>query len=59
MIGEMDLFAQALRDLGLRETTRLIAITGTNGKTSRYRSAQALPAHPDVMFKIQELKGRD
>ena len=34
VIGEMDLFAQALRDLGVRETTRLIAITGTNGKTT-------------------------
>ncbi len=34
VVGEMDLFVQALTDLGVRDTTRLIAITGTNGKTT-------------------------
>ncbi|HMV16261.1 MAG TPA: UDP-N-acetylmuramoyl-L-alanine--D-glutamate ligase [Zoogloea sp.] len=34
VVGEMDLFVQALRDLGVRDATRLIAITGTNGKTT-------------------------
>ncbi|NTV09690.1 MAG: UDP-N-acetylmuramoyl-L-alanine--D-glutamate ligase, partial [Zoogloea sp.] len=34
VIGEMELFAQALRALGARADTRIIAITGTNGKTT-------------------------
>jgi UDP-N-acetylmuramoylalanine--D-glutamate ligase len=38
VVGEIELFAQGLRDLGLREPgehyTRVIAITGTNGKTT-------------------------
>ena len=32
--GEMELLVEALRDLGVREQTRIIAITGTNGKTT-------------------------
>ncbi|MBI4754252.1 MAG: UDP-N-acetylmuramoyl-L-alanine--D-glutamate ligase [Betaproteobacteria bacterium] len=32
--GEMELFAAALRQVGGRERARLIAITGTNGKTT-------------------------
>ena len=32
--GEMELLAQALRDLDQRTSTRIIAITGTNGKTT-------------------------
>jgi len=32
--GEIELFARALRDLGWRERCKLIAITGTNGKTT-------------------------
>ncbi|HNH35801.1 MAG TPA: UDP-N-acetylmuramoyl-L-alanine--D-glutamate ligase [Rhodocyclaceae bacterium] len=32
--GEIELFARALRDLGVRAATRVIAITGTNGKTT-------------------------
>jgi UDP-N-acetylmuramoylalanine--D-glutamate ligase len=32
--GEIELFAQGLRALGVRERTRVIAITGTNGKTT-------------------------
>lgn len=32
--GEIELFAQGLRDLGERERSRIIAITGTNGKTT-------------------------
>lgn len=32
--GEIELFAQGLRDLGLRPSTSVIAITGTNGKTT-------------------------
>ncbi len=34
VLGEIELFAQALSDLGVREKTRIIAITGTNGKTT-------------------------
>jgi len=34
VIGEIELFAQGLRFLGVRERTRVIAITGTNGKTT-------------------------
>jgi UDP-N-acetylmuramoylalanine--D-glutamate ligase len=32
--GEIELFARGLRALGVRERTRVIAITGTNGKTT-------------------------
>ena len=32
--GEMSLFAQALDELGVRGQTRILAITGTNGKTT-------------------------
>ncbi len=32
--GEIELFAQALRDLGWKERCKVIAITGTNGKTT-------------------------
>jgi len=41
VVGEIELFAWALRDLGLRETSRVLAITGTNGKTT----TTALTAH--------------
>jgi UDP-N-acetylmuramoylalanine--D-glutamate ligase len=34
VLGEIELFARALRDLGLREQCQVIAITGTNGKTT-------------------------
>jgi len=34
VVGEIELFAQGLRDLGLRDKTKVIAITGTNGKTT-------------------------
>ena len=34
VLGEIELFARGLRDLGVRGTTRVIAITGTNGKTT-------------------------
>lgn len=34
VVGEIELFARALRDLGWRERTKVIAITGTNGKTT-------------------------
>jgi UDP-N-acetylmuramoylalanine--D-glutamate ligase len=34
VLGEIELFAHALRDLGVREATQVIAITGTNGKTT-------------------------
>ncbi|MBK7663352.1 MAG: UDP-N-acetylmuramoyl-L-alanine--D-glutamate ligase [Sterolibacteriaceae bacterium] len=34
MTGEIELFARGLRDLGERERCRIIAITGTNGKTT-------------------------
>jgi UDP-N-acetylmuramoylalanine--D-glutamate ligase len=34
VVGEIELFAQALQQLGVRHQTRIIAITGTNGKTT-------------------------
>ncbi|MFA7269485.1 MAG: UDP-N-acetylmuramoyl-L-alanine--D-glutamate ligase [Sterolibacterium sp.] len=34
VLGEIELFAQGLRDLGVRDSTKVIAITGTNGKTT-------------------------
>ncbi|MDP2792758.1 MAG: UDP-N-acetylmuramoyl-L-alanine--D-glutamate ligase [Sulfurisoma sp.] len=34
VVGEIDLFAHGLRALGVRGNTRVIAITGTNGKTT-------------------------
>ncbi len=34
VVGEIELFAWALQDLGVRNTTQVIAITGTNGKTT-------------------------
>jgi UDP-N-acetylmuramoylalanine--D-glutamate ligase len=34
VVGEIELFAQALRDSGVRDRTQVIAITGTNGKTT-------------------------
>jgi UDP-N-acetylmuramoylalanine--D-glutamate ligase len=34
VVGEIELFGRALRDLGWRERTKVIAITGTNGKTT-------------------------
>ncbi len=41
VVGEIELFAQALRNLGVRDTSKIIAITGTNGKTT----TTALTAH--------------
>ena len=32
--GEIELFARALRDLGWRQRCKVVAITGTNGKTT-------------------------
>ncbi len=34
VVGEIELFVQGLRDLGVRHRTKIIAITGTNGKTT-------------------------
>ena len=34
VVGEIELFAWALNDLGLRRDCRVLAITGTNGKTT-------------------------
>jgi len=34
VVGEIELFVQGLRDLGVRDKTKVIAITGTNGKTT-------------------------
>ena len=42
IIGEMALFAQALDELGVRATTRVLAITGTNGKTTTTALTAAL-----------------
>lgn len=41
VVGEISLFAAALDELGVRKTTRILAITGTNGKTT----TTALAAH--------------
>jgi UDP-N-acetylmuramoylalanine--D-glutamate ligase len=41
VVGEIELFAWALRDLELRDRCRILAITGTNGKTT----TTALTAH--------------
>ncbi|HEX5394242.1 MAG TPA: UDP-N-acetylmuramoyl-L-alanine--D-glutamate ligase [Rhodocyclaceae bacterium] len=41
VVGEIELFAWALDSLGVRDTTRVLAITGTNGKTT----TTALTAH--------------
>ncbi len=40
--GEMSLFAAALDELGTRAATRILAITGTNGKTTTTALAAAL-----------------
>ena len=40
--GEMSLLAQALDELGVRAQTRILAITGTNGKTTTTALAAAL-----------------
>jgi UDP-N-acetylmuramoylalanine--D-glutamate ligase len=34
VVGEIELFAQGLRDLGWRRDSKVVAITGTNGKTT-------------------------
>jgi UDP-N-acetylmuramoylalanine--D-glutamate ligase len=34
VVGEIELFARALRELGWRDRAKVIAITGTNGKTT-------------------------
>ena len=41
IVGEIELFAYALRELGVRNQTKVIAISGTNGKTT----TTALTAH--------------
>ncbi|THF61898.1 UDP-N-acetylmuramoyl-L-alanine--D-glutamate ligase [Pseudothauera nasutitermitis] len=41
VVGEMSLFAAALDELGARAATRVLAVTGTNGKTT----TTALAAH--------------
>ncbi|MCV2218379.1 UDP-N-acetylmuramoyl-L-alanine--D-glutamate ligase [Thauera sp. Sel9] len=40
--GEMSLLAQALAELGVRERSRILAITGTNGKTTTTALTAAL-----------------
>lgn len=42
VLGEMTLFADALKTLGERAKTRIIAITGTNGKTTTTALTTAL-----------------
>jgi|CXWK01.1.fsa_nt_gi UDP-N-acetylmuramoylalanine--D-glutamate ligase len=42
VVGEIELFAGALRERGLRDRCRVIAITGTNGKTTTTAMAGAL-----------------
>ena len=42
VVGEIELFAGALRELGLRDRCRVIAITGTNGKTTTTAMTGAL-----------------
>ncbi len=42
VVGEIELFAGALRELGKRDSCRVIAITGTNGKTTTTAMAGTL-----------------
>ena len=42
VVGEMDLLAQALDELDVRAQTKILAITGTNGKTTTTALAAAL-----------------
>ena len=42
VVGEIELFAGALRELGLRDRCRVVAITGTNGKTTTTAMAGTL-----------------
>jgi UDP-N-acetylmuramoylalanine--D-glutamate ligase len=42
LTGEMSLLAQALDELGVRDQTRILAITGTNGKTTTTALTAAL-----------------
>ncbi|MHB8786651.1 MAG: UDP-N-acetylmuramoyl-L-alanine--D-glutamate ligase [Thauera sp.] len=42
LTGEMSLLAQALDELGVRANTRILAITGTNGKTTTTALTAAL-----------------
>lgn len=42
IVGEMTLFAEALKALGMREKTHILAITGTNGKTTTTTLTAAL-----------------
>jgi UDP-N-acetylmuramoylalanine--D-glutamate ligase len=42
IVGEIELFARALRDLGLRDACKIVAITGTNGKTTTTSMAGAM-----------------
>jgi len=42
--GELELFAEALTELGQRDKTRILAITGTNGKTTTTALTGALCA---------------
>lgn len=44
VVGEMSLFAAALDTLGARQATKLVAITGTNGKTTTTALTAALIA---------------
>lgn len=44
VVGEMSLFAQALETLDARKTTKLVAVTGTNGKTTTTALTAALIA---------------
>ena len=68
--GEITLLADALRELGVREHTRILAITGTNGKTTTTALSAALarsvgvdavaagnisPAALDVLMERPEL----
>ncbi len=46
VIGEIELFAWALRDLGVRARRKVIAITGTNGKTTDDRADRRTCAAP-------------
>ena len=46
--GEMSLFAQALDELGVRGQTRILAITGTNGKTTTTALTAALAVSAGV-----------
>ena len=57
--GEIELFAQGLRDLGEREHCQVIAITGTNGKTTVTTLCGALAGAAGVTTEVAGASQKD